>query len=66
MQVKQIDIYSIKDRLKKEDKEGYQLIIKLEEALERKQELISKAINKIKELSLISKGYIGGLDPYKD
>lgn len=47
---KQIDIYSIKDRLRKTDKEAYQLVKALEFALERQQDLTKLAISKLKNL----------------
>jgi len=53
MKIKQIDIYAIKNRLKKEDREAYQLIIALENALERQQALTKLAISKLKTINII-------------
>lgn len=49
IQVESIDIIAIKERLRKEDKEAYWLVTKLEEGLKRQQELTALAISKLRK-----------------
>lgn len=59
IQVKQIDVYGIEDRLRKsklpEDKEVLHYINSLKEALKKQRELMAEAITKLVELSLKQK-----------
>lgn len=48
---KSIDVYGIEARLRKDDKETWNYIKKLKEALTKQQELTGIAIGKIRELS---------------
>lgn len=49
MKVKQIDVYGIEDRIRKTDKETWQYIKALKEALKRQQELTNLAIKKLRD-----------------
>jgi hypothetical protein len=46
---KQVDVYAIEARLRKEDKAAWQYVKALKQALENEQTLTKKAINKIRE-----------------
>jgi hypothetical protein len=48
IQVKQIDVYGLEARLKKDDKEAMNYINKLKEAYERQRDLTNMAIAKLK------------------